>query len=606
MSVELLSVKTDEIAVALPDAAIITADRLTNRRPMEELDQENQEIDSELEQEDDQPLRLVSRIDHKKYDDAQFSSFPVSTNGCCASVKRLLTHKLVDTDDLILHQERRQLHLRLQPVEEEEPLNTAGKYTRAVVELFLCMLLLKQPTSCHPKSSASTWFFRFLQIMFLVYWLLFSPYGAVAHEMLHIACIDSQFLDTRATDQYHCPVIQAVIKNSNYTQNITGYPGALLTMKALTSSDLDSVWQDKFNIALSVDDPSDASSEWITARNEFLFFRATTGNVFIPFLFLIIALAILGPIVAMQCSMEWGVDELMFPALLEMKQHSTPLSELDQRDPLDDVESVGRDVSNHARMFHFVRPRTLVLELACITGLMGFPVMYVCSTATPRFPTISSVFGPGFFCMLTIVMCGLFVQIHNGTTLANMLVQMCGNVHDARQQSTSVNECQARFDVWKEYYKTTVGALHVWSWRATPVMGSIVAYLGLEVIMMIMQSIAIYSTVASEADVVNSSKVFQDIFWSVGVFGMIMMFFFLMLISAMSLVYVRYQRLYVLVATLRLPAHRLEDFSVLQKNHAALTIFDVPITTKTALHILQLLFVQAVLLALSMFIDMKT
>ena len=56
---------------------------------------------------------------------------------------------------------------------------------------------------------------------------------------------------------------------------------------------------------------------------------------------------------------------------------------------------------------------------------------------------------------------GLFVQIHNATTLANMLVKMC-------TKCTSHKEELERFEEWKEFYKTSVGALHVWSWRMTP------------------------------------------------------------------------------------------------------------------------------------------
>ena len=74
----------------------------------------------------------------------------------------------------------------------------------------------------------------------------------------------------------------------------------------------------------------------------------------------------------------------------------------------------------------------------------------------------------------------------------------------------------------------------------------------------------------------------------------------LIVVGAMALVSIRYTRLRLLVATLRLPKHQLDDFEILQQQNAALTIFDYPITTKTVISILRLLFVQTALAALSM------
>ena len=67
----------------------------------------------------------------------------------------------------------------------------------------------------------------------------------------------------------------------------------------------------------------------------------------------------------------------------------------------------------------------------------------------------------------------------------------------------------------------------------------------------------------------------------------------------MALVSSKYKRLRVLVATLRLPEHRLEDFSILQDHNACVTVLDMPITAATAAAVFQLAFVQVVLLALS-------
>ena len=51
--------------------------------------------------------------------------------------------------------------------------------------------------------------------------------------------------------------------------------------------------------------------------------------------------------------------------------------------------------------------------------------------------------------------------------------------------------------------------------------------------------------------------------------------------AAMGMVHVRFKQLHVLLATVRLDAHdkdiNLEDFSIIQENKAALTVFNIPV-----------------------------
>ena len=76
----------------------------------------------------------------------------------------------------------------------------------------------------------------------------------------------------------------------------------------------------------------------------------------------------------------------------------------------------------------------------------------------------------------------------------------------------------------------------------------------------------------------------------------------LVLVGAMSMISIRYQRLHLLIATLGLPKHHMDDFNILQQHNAALTIFDQPITftRNTTVAILRLLFVQSVVAILAM------
>ena len=163
----------------------------------------------------------------------------------------------------------------------------------------------------------------------------------------------------------------------------------------------------------------------------------------------------------------------------------------------------------------------------------------------------------------------------------------------------SSEERQAQFEQWKDYYKTAVGALHIWSWRVTPIIGSVLLFLGSSVVTGLVYLIFYYSSISSEPDIPAYDR--MAIFMKLGAYSLqhVVSFTIALLIFtiAIAMVSARYKRLYLLVATLRLPKHQLEDFETIQKTNAAVTIFDVPITVNTVIILLRLLFIQAVLVA---------
>ena len=165
----------------------------------------------------------------------------------------------------------------------------------------------------------------------------------------------------------------------------------------------------------------------------------------------------------------------------------------------------------------------------------------------------------------------------------------------------SSEERQAQFEQWKDYYKTAVGALHIWSWRMTPVFGITLLVMGCIIITYLVGIVFLYTTISSEPDLNDSVR--MDMFLKLGSaeIGVTVTFTIALLVvtGAIAMVSVRYKRLHLLVATLRLPKHEIQDFEVLQRQNAAFTIFDIPITANTVTTILRLLFVQVVLVALS-------
>ena len=150
-------------------------------------------------------------------------------------------------------------------------------------------------------------------------------------------------------------------------------------------------------------------------------------------------------------------------------------------------------------------------------------------------------------------------------------------------------------------YKVTIGALHVWSWRTTPINGCSMLWVMLTIARHVVYCIFGYTSIMGEPDIPEHARfsAFEDLFFEelVYLFGMTLLL--LVHVSFMALVSSKYKRLRVLVATLRLPEHRLEDFSILQDHNACVTVLDMPITAATAAAVFQLAFVQVVLLALS-------
>ena len=157
------------------------------------------------------------------------------------------------------------------------------------------------------------------------------------------------------------------------------------------------------------------------------------------------------------------------------------------------------------------------------------------------------------------------------------------------------------FEQWKDYYKTAVGALHIWSRRVSSLSSSLLLWLIVNIINLLVQSIFQYTHIMSEPDIPESKR--MEIFLKITDYQIteLFMFTFLFLFgtSMAAMVSFRYKRLNLLVATLRLPTHQLDDFEILQKQNAAFTVYDIPITSNTVMSILYLLFIQTFVAALT-------
>ena len=75
--------------------------------------------------------------------------------------------------------------------------------------------------------------------------------------------------------------------------------------------------------------------------------------------------------------------------------------------------------------------------------------------------------------------------------------------------------------------------------------------------------------------------------------------FLVVVLYAMAWPSIKYKRLALLVATLRLPKHRLEDFSILQTQNGAMQIFDQPINVDLIVSLCKIFFWQALVFAIA-------
>ena len=162
-----------------------------------------------------------------------------------------------------------------------------------------------------------------------------------------------------------------------------------------------------------------------------------------------------------------------------------------------------------------------------------------------------------------------------------------------------IEEWSARFREWKESYKVTVGSMHVWSWRTTPLTGNIIALLIMSIVRHIVIAVFGYTHIMSEPDIPEGERfsVFVGIYNETAGLLASNTLLLLVLLVLMAMVSSRYVRLGQLVAAQRVMLqNELEDFLILQKN-AALTVFDVPITVKVVRTMLRFAFIQAIVMA---------
>ncbi len=538
----------------------------------------------------------------------------------CPWLQRVLCNSLVAPDDLILREEREQLKAHTQRDEGSAPPDRADKIAACLVEVFLGLGGWKLPAygpfcaGAPQRLKPSARGALALALAYRAYQLTLIGlmiYAVVAPSFAELACAKSfpVFAATAGSTclaPFSCPRVQdhlravaaagearaaitainasaaggASARGGGAADRTYAYPGMRATMWALSSaSDVFAggrYFGERRPFSQVFGNVSaDAALDPVLV-NDYLEWRAETGSAAPHVLFAVFwcACALFLTVSFLVFSVRFAKDdpaELLFPPMLEIKHNHA-----------------GSDAGRYAS-FHFVRPKRLAWHTLACGGLL----MFVLGWFLPAFPKPMLVFMPGVGVALLVMPMGLSIQVHNATMLANILARYCSPVGSVRQ-----------FEKWKEYYKATVGALHVWSWRMTPITGSMVLVLLVGITRFVVELVFFYTTVMNEPDIAPDARF--RVFWSAARAHVQLLIgftvFLLIFTAAMGMVASRFKMVHVLLATVRLEHHGQVDFdelSILQEHKAALTVWDVPVKPDALVLLYRLLFIEVGLLAVS-------
>ena len=493
----------------------------------------------------------------------------------------LCCNALVDTDDIILQQER-------EKAAEYTTENPLLWWVKVLLEVILGVPGFKKPSGCNCCCENKSvrciadillWCGWVSYQLFLLFCFLFfvsqDLYGTLicpstsSEESFGDSLTDTSELVRRAK-MYRCPYAQALLLNATGT-------GVQAEIAALSKDPSFEEYWIRETKSSGVDNPIAQYLEW----------KGETKSV-LPSLFSAAAHTVVVMVIAaifLSFSLKFQIDdpvEILFPAVLKKKKILTHQA----HPPNQEIAS----------KYHLVRMWRPVMEVGGACMLSGYLLFFFtdfADFADWKQVLRSAVFllFPGLLFLIGVLICGVIVQIHNGTVLANVLIEEIIKPHQVDQ-----------FGEWMEIYKTVVGGLHIWSWRSTWCIGGVLAWFLFEIMANIVDVVFLYSTFM-DPKIVKLSEVERFGFFIKTATNEFQSAILLSILSAvilflLAMVSVRYKRLRVLVATVRLEDKcRLDDFEILQSDHAAYTLFDVPVTMRIVATVVNLVVLQVGLLA---------
>ena len=398
-----------------------------------------------------------------------------------------MSKHFVDVDDLILRKERMQLQAKLL----QTTLSAKDKKASLWADAVLALTLQKVPNSnlCGKVYSHFTivWAYRILQIVVMVY----MAYQLLGNTISVALCNTSQngslYENTAGgpstfgnilhlqkgnwdTELYACKSVQDILASSNDTEFDTEfdiefdtefdrgwarYPGMYATMRALRSynSQFDTAFKES-NIDPNFPGIKFNTTKFEITRNNYLLWYSTTRSK-APIAFEILMRLSAWVFIASTMtvlSLKFQKDdpmEVLFPPILYNKKEEEHLS------------------------FHFRHQPESIWNII-LTGCTM--LVYSFSLRWNLFNCLAHILLWGVFATFSTLVLGLWVQVRNVKTLANLLYEFCSTDEvkfgNSDRSDDDERNVIAGYDHWLEMYKTTIGAMHVWSWRVTPILGS--------------------------------------------------------------------------------------------------------------------------------------
>ena len=526
---------------------------------------------------------------------------------CCGTTTSLQffccnSNNIIDPDHLILREERARINRLLTSDLDGTKDNNC---LECLLDCAFLPLLFKQPYSFHRcccKNYCCVWIFRLFQCLFFI----ISTLNTLTIVAAPLMCDDTSFGffpklhndypsgPSSSTDLFSCNTTQFILLQANAT-----------TMQEQMAALADTNFSARYKASrFSFKEKFDLNSNE-NAEKDFLLYVARTGNYIVPILYLLQGLSMLLVYISVLFTLGLTIqphdpNEVMYPSMWIRPVNQKP---------------------------KLIRPKELVRQVVLMGGLLlGTIITRVFLEASGENSMNAGMAGLLWFmiclplgALIVLILIGFAIHISNVAVLANLLpttTKQSSIMKDERKEEEEdkeeeeeedkkdkeeqIRSQQIKFEEWKELYKTTVGALHVWSWRMTPLIASIIFMEAVFSIQSLVSSIFIYAAVEKQRDFIDVEKVLTELLSPSFSWAVVWVTVFMLSLFLIALVSVRYVRLSLLVATSpHLKRLHLDDFELIQKYNAAFTLCDVPIRTSGVVFALKIIFVQVVIFSLA-------
>ena len=506
--------------------------------------------------------------DHKQSHLTKYCSF---TRFCC--------HTHENTDDLILKVERDQLKGFLI---DDEPKDT---WLAFVVDCIYTGMFFHFPDCSKRRCPKTRSCFMPLQILLVValsvtltFWIedidVDCTNGCTKGYYLSLMHENGTYIDMKCDHQYYyCPKVQQLLKGCKGSKEEMAQLG-LLNPQNYSGVNWRDVYYNETAFPELVGTPQPNAFffgylEWKAISRSIIHYYGIM-QLPIVILFLIIVYYSLGGKATIR-------DEIFYPAVLRKSSGG------------------GYKLFRQRRAAH----QFAILSVLLVNCLLWLSGSYD-NGCNICFITILFTSGP-MTALVSQLLLGFIVQIHNATVLGSMLHLV---VAAEKSQQRDIDQ---QFIEWFDIYKKVIGALHAWSTRTSLLIGSLLLILLSEILYGFINILTLYMVIAKDPDIDDKSSVMFYINGSAVSYLLSFTIILLLLLSAMAMISVRYDRLRLLVVTTTIEngkandakSYLLDELNLLQRN-AAFTLCDVPVRFGGVILTLKVLFVQLGLLLVSM------